>query len=188
MRPIFSDAAVGLGAPPRLVQRVEGLPLRIDADVRIVLQHAARQVTADRLQHVIGDAEFRQFGDHRVPQVVEPEAGQTGGVPEHPPGRVPLQHRLRGVVAPPLARWPQEVIRLAVPEQIGTLDHPGYRREGRRVEWYHAVTRLVLAPADVDELLHEVDIAPAEVLHLHRAHGRVRGDDGRAVDVLPLGI
>ena len=50
----------------RLVQRLERLALRVDPDVRVVLQHPARQMTADRLQHVIGDAEFGELRDDRV--------------------------------------------------------------------------------------------------------------------------
>ena len=123
-----------------------------------------------------------------LPQVVEPEARQAGGAAQRPPGRVLLQHWLGRVVAAPLAGRPEEMIRLGVPEQIGTLDHASDRRDGRRVERNHTVARLVLAAANVEALLHEIDIAPAEVLHLHRAHRRVRGDDSGAVDVLPFRI
>ena len=35
---------------------VERLPLRVDSDVRVVLQHPARQMAADRFEQVIGDA------------------------------------------------------------------------------------------------------------------------------------
>ncbi|ODS54081.1 MAG: hypothetical protein ABS36_11585 [Acidobacteria bacterium SCN 69-37] len=75
-----STAAAIVDVPPRFVQRVERLPLRIDADMRVVLQHPPRQVAADRLQDVVGHAQLRELRDDRVPQVVEPEAGQTGGV------------------------------------------------------------------------------------------------------------
>jgi hypothetical protein len=40
---------------PGGIEGIERLPFRVDADVRVVLQHSARQVTADRFEHVIGD-------------------------------------------------------------------------------------------------------------------------------------
>jgi hypothetical protein len=53
-------ATVAIRAATRLVQRVERLPLRVDADVRVVLQHTPREVAADRFEHVVGDAPMRQ--------------------------------------------------------------------------------------------------------------------------------
>jgi hypothetical protein len=53
-----ADVAVAGSAPARLVQCVEGLPLRVDADVRVVLQHPAREVPVDRLEDVVGNAAF----------------------------------------------------------------------------------------------------------------------------------
>ena len=45
--------------------------------MRVVLQHPARQVTADRFEHVIGDAYLGELSDHRVSEIVEPQAVQT---------------------------------------------------------------------------------------------------------------
>jgi hypothetical protein len=39
---------------PGGVQGVERLAFRVDADVRVVLQHAARQMTADGFEDVVG--------------------------------------------------------------------------------------------------------------------------------------
>ena len=109
-------------------------------------------------------------------------------VAQRAPGRVPLQHRLGGVVAAPLARRPEVVLGLGVPEQIRALEHPRRRFDGRCVERDDAVARLVLAPPDVHEPLDEIDVAPAKVLHLDRPHRRVGRDDGGAVHVLPLWV
>jgi hypothetical protein len=59
------------------IQGLERLAFRVDADVRVVLKHPARQMAADRLEHVIGDAHLGEFRDHRMPQVVEPQAVQA---------------------------------------------------------------------------------------------------------------
>jgi hypothetical protein len=138
------------------------------------------------VRFMIGHPEFGELGDHSVPQVVEPKPRQARGVPERTPGGVPLQHRLRGIVASPLAGRPKKVIGLGVAEQIGALQHPRNGLDGRRVEGNHTVARLVLAATNVDELLHEIDVAPAEVLNLHRPPRCVRRDDGGAIHVLPL--
>ena len=63
------------------------LALRVDADVRVVLQHATGQVAADRFEQVIGDAHLGKFGDHRVPQIMESQAMQARSIPRAP-GRV----------------------------------------------------------------------------------------------------
>jgi hypothetical protein len=73
-----------------------------------------------------------------------------------------------------------------VPEQIRALEHPRSGFDGRRVERDDPVARLVLAPPNVHELLDEIDVVSPKVLHLHRAHRRVGGDDRRAVHVLPF--
>ena len=52
---------------PGGIQGIERLALGIDPDVRVVLEHAPRQVAADRFEHVIGHAHLGQFGDQRVP-------------------------------------------------------------------------------------------------------------------------
>ena len=46
----------------------------------------------------------------------------------------------------------------------------------------------VLAASDVQQAFDQADVAPAEVLHLHRAHRGVGRDDRGAVDVFPLRI
>jgi hypothetical protein len=51
----FTAVAVSGDVPSSSIQRVELLPLRVDADMRVVLQHTPRQVAADRLEDVIGD-------------------------------------------------------------------------------------------------------------------------------------
>ena len=51
-------------------------------------------MTADGLKYVVRHAHLGQLGDDRVPQIVEPQAVEAGAIPQRPPGRVPLQHRL----------------------------------------------------------------------------------------------
>ncbi|ODS54082.1 MAG: hypothetical protein ABS36_11590 [Acidobacteria bacterium SCN 69-37] len=80
------------------------------------------------------------------------------------------------------------MVGFGVAEQIGTFDHPGDGLQRRRIQWDDAVARLVLAAADVKQLLRQVDVAAAEVLDLHRPHRCVSGSDRRTVDVLPLRI
>ena len=75
---------------------------------------------------MICHAHFGELGDHRVPQVVEPQAVQAGAIPQRAPGRVPLQHRLGGIVSSPLARGPEVMSWLRVPEQIGAFEHARY--------------------------------------------------------------
>jgi hypothetical protein len=96
---IFARVVVRLRTPPGFVQRVERLPLGVDADVRMVLQHPTRQMATDRFKDVITNAQFSQFRDDRVSQIVEPEARQARGVTERAPRHVPVQDRLRGVLA-----------------------------------------------------------------------------------------
>ena len=67
---------------PGGIEGVQRLALRVDADVRVVLQHAARQVAADGFEHVIGHADLGQLGDDSVAQIVEPEAWQARGITE----------------------------------------------------------------------------------------------------------
>jgi hypothetical protein len=38
-------------------------------------------VAADRFENVVGDAHLGEFGDHRVPQVVEPQAVKACAIP-----------------------------------------------------------------------------------------------------------
>lgn len=54
------------------IQPVERILLRLQADVRIVLQHPSRQVARDGLDHVVRLAGLQEPGDDRVPQVMEP--------------------------------------------------------------------------------------------------------------------
>jgi hypothetical protein len=49
-------------------------------------------------------------------------------------------------------------------EEIRALDHSSDRLDARRIQRNYAVARLVLAAADVDQFLREIDVAPAEVL------------------------
>jgi hypothetical protein len=65
---------------PGGIEGVERLALRVDSDMRVVLQHPARQMTADGLEHVVRHAHLGKLGDHRVSQVVEPEPWQPRGV------------------------------------------------------------------------------------------------------------
>ena len=58
---------------------VERLALRVDLDVRIVLEHPARQMTADGLEDVVRHAHLGQFGDQRVAQVMKPQPWQARG-------------------------------------------------------------------------------------------------------------
>jgi len=78
------------GASPQVVQRIERLALCVDPDVGIVLQHPARQVAADRFEHVIGHAHLGKLGDGRVPEIVEAQAMQARLVTQRSPGRVTL--------------------------------------------------------------------------------------------------
>ena len=66
---------------------VERLAFRVDSDVRVVLQHPARQMTADGLEDVVRRAHLCQLGDNGVPQIVEPEAWQARRITERSPGR-----------------------------------------------------------------------------------------------------
>ena len=100
--------------------------------------------------------------------------------------RVPLQHRVGGVVTAPLARWPKVVLGLGVSEEIRALEHPRCRFDGRCVQRDDAVARLALAPPDVHELLDEIDVTPAQVLHFYGPHRRVCGNDRGAIHVFPF--
>ena len=113
----------------RGVQRIERLALGVDPDVRVVLQHPARQVAADGFQHVVGHTHLGGLGDDRGPQIVEPEPAQASGVAQCAPSGVPLQHRLRRVIPSPLARRPEIVVCVGVPKQVRTLEHPRGRPE-----------------------------------------------------------
>ncbi|HKY23406.1 MAG TPA: hypothetical protein VJM31_19475 [Vicinamibacterales bacterium] len=42
-----------------------------------MLQHPARQVTADRFEHMIRHAHLGQLGDDRVPEIVEAQTVQS---------------------------------------------------------------------------------------------------------------
>ena len=186
---MFAAVAVcTVAASPQVVQGIQRLPLRVDPDVRVVLQHPARQMTADRFEHVIGHAHLGQLGDDRVPKIVEPQAVEARLVTQRSPGRVPLQHRLRRVEASPLARRPEIVLRLRVPELVRALEHARGCFDGRCVERDDPMARLVLASPDVHEAFDEIDVAPAQVLHFDRSHRGVRRDDRGAVHVLPFRV
>jgi hypothetical protein len=128
----------------RAASRASSAWRRVDADVRVMLQHPARQVSADRFQHVIGHAHFRELGNDRVTQVVKADTGQARRVAQRAPGRVPLQHRLRRIVSPPLARGPEVMPWLRVPEQIGAFEHARHGFDRRSVQRDDAMARLVL--------------------------------------------
>src|SRR5687768_5920536 len=85
------------------------LALGLEALVRVVLQHPTREVPGHRFDDVLGLAGLEQVRDNRVAQVMEPEAGEAGGVSQRTPGRVPLARRLRRVELMVLARAPQVV-------------------------------------------------------------------------------
>ena len=76
--------------------------------VRVVVEHPARQVAADRFEDVIRNAHLGKLGDDRVAQIVEPEPVEACFVAESAPSRVPLPHRLGAVVASPLAERSRE--------------------------------------------------------------------------------
>ena len=141
---------------PSGIEGVERLALRVDADVRVVLQHPARQVAADRFEHVISHAHLGQLGDDRVPEIVEAQALQAGLVTERPPGRIPLQHRLRRIVSPPLAGRPEVMPWLSVPEQISAFEHTRHCFNRRGSQRNNAMARLVLAPPNVQQSLEEI--------------------------------
>jgi hypothetical protein len=48
----------------------ERLSFCVDSDVRVMLQHAAREVTADGLERVVRHAHLGQLGHHGVSQDV----------------------------------------------------------------------------------------------------------------------
>jgi hypothetical protein len=123
-----------------------------------------------------------------LPEIVKAQAVQARLVTKGSPGRVALQHRLRGVEASPLTCRPEIVLRLGMSQQVRPLEHSGGSFDGRCIERYHPVARLVLAPPDVKEALDEIDVTPAQVLDLDRPHRRVGRDDRGAVHVLPFRI
>ena len=58
----------------RLVKPVECGLLRLQPDVRIVLQHPPREVAGDRFDHVVRLAGLEEPGDNGVTEVVEAQA------------------------------------------------------------------------------------------------------------------
>src|SRR6266542_2934676 len=127
-------------------------------------------MAANRLDHVVRLAGFKQFRNDSVTKVVEPQANQTRSVTKRTPGRVPFAGGFRRVEAVPLAGGPQVVVWLGVSERIRPSKHPFDRRLRRRVEWKDTVTRLVLALADVNHALLDINIAAPEVFDLDAAH------------------
>ena len=123
-----------------------------------------------------------------LPQIVEPQAVQARAVAQCSPGGVPLQHWLRRIVSPPLASRPEVMLGLRMTEEIGAFEHARHSLDRRGVQRDDAVARLVLASPNVQQSFHEIHVAPANVLHLHRTHRCVAGDDRGAVHVLPFGI
>lgn len=78
--------------------------------------------------------------------------------------------------------------RLRVPEEIGAFEHARCSFNRRGIQRDDAMACLVLAPSHVQQPLDEIHVAPPNVLHLHRTHRRVGGNDCGAVDVLPFRI
>ncbi len=74
---------------PVRVQSLQRLALGLQPNMRIVLEHLARQMARNRFEDVVGYSHFRELGDDGVPQVMESQAWQAGGLPERAPGRVP---------------------------------------------------------------------------------------------------
>ena len=68
---------------------------------------------------------------------------QARRVAQRAPGRVPLQHRLGGVVASPLARRPEIVLGLGVSEQIRALEHP--RQPRSMADAFSGMTRWLVS-------------------------------------------
>jgi hypothetical protein len=64
-----------------------------------MLQHPARQVAADPLEHVIRHAHLGKLGDDRVPKVVEAQSVQACLITQRPPGGRPVRWRVEN------SRW-----------------------------------------------------------------------------------
>lgn len=97
-----------------------------DGDVGLAGIGELVEFTWSSASSAIGDAHLGQFGDHRVPQIVEPQAMPVRAVAQRAPGRVPLPHRLGPIVAPPLAGGPEVMLGRGVPEQVGPFEHARY--------------------------------------------------------------
>jgi hypothetical protein len=59
-------------------------------DVGIVPQHPGADVTDHRLDYSDGDPQFDHVGDEGVPEVMKPEALQSGGPRKALPGTIPV--------------------------------------------------------------------------------------------------
>jgi hypothetical protein len=62
-----------------LVEPIERRLFSLQADVRIVLQHPAREVPGNRFHHVIRLASLEESGDHRVAEVGEATLSRNSG-------------------------------------------------------------------------------------------------------------
>jgi hypothetical protein len=78
--------------PPHL-HPLEHLTLCLEPLVRVVLQHLLGELAGHGLDNVLGLTGLEQVRDDRLAQVVEPEAGHAGRVPQRP-GAIPLLCRL----------------------------------------------------------------------------------------------
>ena len=99
----------------------EHLTFRLQPLVGVVLQHRLGELPGHGLDNVLGLTGLEQVRDDRVAQVVEPEAGQMGRVPQRSPNAVPLLRRLRRVVVVVLARAPEIVLWVRVGEVVRVL-------------------------------------------------------------------
>src|SRR5437899_12900629 len=96
------------------------------ANMRIVLEHPARQVPGDGLDYMIRLPGFEQSRHDSMPQVMEPEALQARGVAQRAPRGVPLAGRLCRVKLVMLARAPEVVLRTCVSKFVRPLEHRLY--------------------------------------------------------------
>src|SRR5438552_9827608 len=71
---------------PRVVQAIECGLLRLEANVRVVLEHPPRELAGNRFDHVIRLAGLEEPGDNGVTEVVEAQAGYAQ---QHPPTQFP---------------------------------------------------------------------------------------------------
>lgn len=101
--------------------------------MRVVLQHLLGELPGHGLDNVLGLTGLEQVRDDRVAQVVEPEAGQAGRVPQRPSSADPLLRRLGRVVVVVLARASEIMLRARVPEFVRAREHPRDGVAGRAV-------------------------------------------------------
>src|SRR5581483_1241218 len=91
---------------PPLIKPIERRLLRRQPNVRVVLQHAARQMARDGFDDVIWLTRLEQTRDDRVAQVMESQTSQSGSVAQSVPGGIPLAARLCWLECVVLVRAP----------------------------------------------------------------------------------